>query len=194
MLQFVVVQHPGLGAADGFCSYHGTILWEDGVKLSSILQTGATVGGAGAGQDRVRVALLGVLLLGLAGSLVELLLLGHDEDVLQLIPVLLIAAGLLVVPWNLLRPSAGSIRLLRGLMLCFIGAGLLGIYYHLAASAEFQLEMDPALSGTALLWTVVQAKSPPALSPGLMVQFGLLGLVYSWGHPLVPRSSKGVRT
>jgi hypothetical protein len=194
VLQFVVVQHPGLGAADGFSSYHRTILWEDGIKLLSILQTGAAVGNRVPGQDRVRVALLAVLLLGLVGSLVELLLIGHDEDTQQLIPVGLIAAGLLVVPWNLLRPSPGSIRVLQALMLLFVAAGLLGVYYHFDANREFQLEMDPTLSGTGLLWTVLQAKSPPTLSPGLMVQFGLLGLIFAWGHPLLIRSSRGVRT
>lgn len=152
------------------------------------------VGNRGSGHDHVRVALLGVLLLGLAGSLVELLLIGHDEDAQQLIPIGLIAAGLVATPWNLLRPSRASIRTLQALMLCFIGAGLLGIYYHFSANSEFQREMDPSLSGSALLWTVLQAKSPPALSPGLMVQFGLLGLIHGWGHPLLTRASKGVQT
>jgi hypothetical protein len=140
------------------------------------------------------VALLALLLLGLAGSLVELLLIGHDEDIQQLIPIGLIGAGLLVVSWNLLRPSPGSIRVLQALMLCFVGAGLLGVYFHISANREFQLEMEPGLTGSALLWAVLQAKSPPALSPGLMVQFGLLGLIHAWGHPLLTRSSKGVRT
>jgi hypothetical protein len=30
---------------------------------------------------------------------------------------------------------------------------------------------------------VVTAKAPPALAPGVMVQLGLLGLVYTYKHP-----------
>jgi hypothetical protein len=147
----------------------------------------------GTGRDRIRPAVLGVLLLGLAGSLIELLLIAHDEDAQQLIPIVLIAAGLLVVPWNLLRPSASSVRTLQVLMAAFLVAGVLGIYYHFRANTEFQLEMDPAMAGSALLWTVLQAKSPPALSPGLMVQFGLLGLIYCWGHPALMHATTGER-
>jgi hypothetical protein len=40
--------------------------------------------------------------------------------------------------------------------------------------------MDPSLSGTALMWKVLHAKSPPTLSPGMMIQFGILGFGYAY--------------
>jgi hypothetical protein len=43
--------------------------------------------------------------------------------------------------------------------------------------------MDPSLSGWPLFVKVVTAKAPPALAPGVMVQLGLLGLVYTYRHP-----------
>jgi hypothetical protein len=142
---------------------------------------------------RIRTAVLAVLLLAMTGSLAELLLIGHDEDLTQLIPIALIGLGLLLAGWNLVRPSALSLRALQGLMLAFLVAGGLGVYFHYQANVEFQLETEPSLAGTALLWTVLQAKSPPALSPGLMVQLGCLGLIFSWRHPAAGRSSKGER-
>jgi len=41
---------------------------------------------------------------------------------------------------------------------------------------------------------VVEATAPPALSPGLLVQLGLLGLVYTYRHPALgaaERESQG---
>jgi hypothetical protein len=132
---------------------------------------------------RIRTAVMVVVLLGVTGSLTELLLIGHDEDAWQLIPIALLGIGVMVAGWNLLRPGRSSVRVLRLLMVAFVVAGAMGAVLHYQANVEFQREMDPSLTGTALLWTVLRAKSPPALSPGLMVQLGLLGLIYSWGHP-----------
>ena len=193
VLQLVVVQHPGFSPAYRFCSDHGMILWEKPTKLLSILHKEVSMKENGPIRG-IRLALLAVLLLGLAGSLTELLLIAHDEDVQQMIPVVLMAVGIAVVAWNLIRPGAVSIRSLQVLMVAFIAAGGLGVFYHYQANVEFQVEVDPGLSGTALLWTVLQAKSPPALSPGLMVQLGLIGLIFSWGHPALTRPTQGEGT
>ena len=135
--------------------------------------------------------MLGVVFIGMIGSLTELLLIGHDEDGWQMIPIVLLGTGILVAGFALARPGPSSLRLLQLVMLAFIAAGGLGAILHYRANVEFQREMEPNLAGTALVWTVLQAKSPPALSPGLMVQLGLLGLIYTWGHPA---TKKGDRT
>lgn len=140
---------------------------------------------------RLRHLLLGIFLLGSAGTIIELLLLAHDEDATQMIPLVLLAAGLAVGVWNAASASRASVRTLQLLMVLFIAGGLAGIFYHYQANAEFQLEMDPALGGSALLWKVLQAKAPPALSPGLMVQLALIGLAYSYTHPALTRAARG---
>jgi hypothetical protein len=38
-----------------------------------------------------------------------------------------------------------------------------------------------------LFSTVMTAKAPPAMAPGAMVQLGLIGLVYCYRHPAIPR-------
>ena len=65
-------------------------------------------------------------------------------------------------------------------MVLLVAAGLLGVYFHFQGSREFQLEMDPQMRGTALVWHVLRAKSPPTLAPGSMVQLGILGLGYAY--------------
>ena len=128
----------------------------------------------------IRRMLAGILLLGMSGTLIELLLLGHDEDRIQLIPVVALGAGVLVVCWHATTASLLSARVLRGVMLVFLVAGAAGVYYHYRANVEFQRESDPSLAGRELLWSVLRAKVPPALAPGVMVQLGLLGLVYTY--------------
>jgi hypothetical protein len=140
---------------------------------------------------RLRHLLLAIFLLGCLGTIVELLLLAHDEDATQMIPLVLLGIGLAVAGWNAVRATRGSVRAFQLVMLLFIAGGLAGIFYHYDANREFQLEMDPALAGTALVWKVLQAKSPPALSPGLMVQLALIGLAYSYTHPALTRAPRG---
>ena len=135
----------------------------------------------------LRRLLLGILVLGMAGTTAELLLLRHTEDTAQLVPLGLLGAGYFAVGWNALKHSRNSVLILQLLMALFLGSGLLGVYFHYTANLEFQLEMEPALSGGSLIWKILQAKTPPALAPGVMAQLGLIGLAYAYRHPAVPR-------
>lgn len=136
----------------------------------------------------MRRIILGILLLGVIGTAAELLLLSHDEGVLQLIPLVLMALGLLVIGWHLLSSSRSSLRAMRVSMLAFILAGAVGIGLHYKGSAEFQTEVDPTLAGFALFRKVMTSKAPPALAPGIMAQLGLLGLAYTFRHPAYSRN------
>ena len=127
----------------------------------------------------VRRLLLVILVLGMGGTAVELLLLKHDEGAIQIIPLVLLAAGLVAVVWHAARPTSVNAGVVRTTMIAFIAAGLAGLYFHYRANVEFQLEGDPSLAGLALLMKALEAKAPPALAPGVMVQLGLVGLAYT---------------
>lgn len=128
----------------------------------------------------IRRVILGVLLLGMVGLLAELTLLAHYADFKQQTPLVLLAAGLAAIVIDLGASRLWSRRLVELTMLLFIAAGLLGMYFHYQGSREFQVEMDPTMTGANLMWHVLQAKSPPTLSPGTMVQMGILGLGYAY--------------
>jgi hypothetical protein len=128
----------------------------------------------------IRRVILGVLLLGMAGLLIELWLLGHHEDATQWIPLVMLAAGILALLLQLVYARLWTLLIVQVVMILFMGAGLLGMYLHYQGSREFQLEMDPSIGGTTLMWKVLHAKSPPTLSPGTMVQMGILGLGYAY--------------
>jgi hypothetical protein len=123
-----------------------------------------------------------ILILGMIGTAVELLLLKHVEDRIQLVPLVLLAAGLVAVIGHAVRPTAASARAIRVTMAAFVAAGVAGFYFHCRANVEFQLEGDPTLAGRALLMKALEAKAPPALAPGVMVQLGLLGLAYTFRY------------
>jgi hypothetical protein len=128
---------------------------------------------------RVRPWLLGILVLGLAGTETELLLLKHYEEPLQWAPVVLIALTGGVLAWNAIGRGASSLRVLKVLMWLFLVAGLAGVALHFNGAVEFQLEINPDMARWELIKKAVQAQAPPFLAPGVMLQLGLIGLVYS---------------
>jgi hypothetical protein len=106
-------------------------------------------------SDRERLAalrrfLLLTLMLGIVGMGVELLFIGHVEDRLQLVPVVLLPAGLSTLAWHTLRPSRASARGVRVLMALFVASGLLGVGLHYRGNHEFELEMYPSMAGMEL--------------------------------------------
>jgi len=132
----------------------------------------------------VRRALLVILLIGIAGTTIELLFLKHDEEATQLIPLVLLGLALVAVLWHAARPTTASLMTLQLTMVLFVAAGLIGMVLHYQANVEFQREMDKSLSGVPLFWKVMAAKAPPALAPGSMSQLGLIGLAYSYRFPV----------
>jgi hypothetical protein len=60
---------------------------------------------------------------------------------------------------------------------------------HFKANIEFQSEVDPSATGWPLWMKAIRAKAPPALAPGVMIQLGLLGLVYTFKHPAMKGDS-----
>ena len=131
----------------------------------------------------IRRWLLALLLFGLVGTIVELLLLEHYEEGLQFAPLVLIGTAVAVIAWHGARPNPRNLRALQTLMVLFVLAGGLGVVLHFRGAAAFQLEMDKSQHGWELFQKAMRAKDPPVLAPGLMMQLGLIGLVYSYRHP-----------
>lgn len=139
----------------------------------------------------IRGLLLGLVAFVLVGTSVDLLLLEHYEELWQWLPLLMLGAALTVLAWTALTGSARAVTAFRIAMVLVVCTGLLGIYMHYSGSREFQLEMDPALTGWALFVKVMRAKAPPTLAPAAMMQAGLFGLLYTWRHPALGNSTNG---
>lgn len=127
----------------------------------------------------VRRALAVTILASLLGTVAELVLVEHTEDLWQLLPVVLLglATVALLAAWR--WPNASSLRAVQGVMGLVIAAGVLGLWLHYRANAEFELEMYPALGGWPLFWKAIFGASPPSLAPAAMFLIGVLGLIWS---------------
>jgi uncharacterized membrane protein len=138
-------------------------------------------GTASARADRIELLrhwILGILMLGLLGTVTELVLLEHYEQPLQFVPLVLIVAAIAVLFWELRRRDMASRRAMQMVMALFVLAGFAGFVAHFQGSAEYQLELNPEMSNWELLEKILRAKAPPLLAPGMMLQLGLLGLAY----------------
>jgi len=139
------------------------------------------------GTDQVlellRRWILIVILLGVVGTVTELLLLEHYEEPLQFVPLVLLVAALVVTAWLAMDYGPASLRTMQILMALYVLAGFAGFVAHFAGSAEYQLELDPDMSTMDMVEKVLHAKAPPLLAPGMMLQLGLLGLAYVYTDP-----------
>ncbi|MGH7503390.1 MAG: hypothetical protein ACREL7_16810 [Longimicrobiales bacterium] len=131
---------------------------------------------------RLRGMLLWILCFGMLGTGVELILLEHTEDVWQWVPLVLLGMG--VVSGLALAgfASKATVAAFRIIMVLFIAAGLAGLYLHYTGNVEFELEMYPAMDGLELFWNALRGATP-ALAPGAMALFGLIGLTLTYAHP-----------
>jgi hypothetical protein len=125
-----------------------------------------------------RRVILIILLVGMVGILTELILLEHFEDVLQIIPLVLIGFGLLSLGWHARSPHRSSTRVLRAIMVLFLVSGVLGVFLHYRGNLEFERERRPQ-AGAWTLFREAMMGATPALAPGAMIQLGLLGLLYA---------------
>ena len=130
----------------------------------------------------LRAALLVTLVVGNAGTAVELLLLKHTDGVWQLIPLVLIGLTLLILAWFGLARSAASLRALQVVMAVSFASGGVGVIQHFRGNVVYASESNPSLSGRELYIEAVMG-STPTLAPGTMVQLALIGLAFAFRHP-----------
>ena len=130
----------------------------------------------------LRQILLLLVLVGNAGLIAELLLLGHTESFNQWIPLIALVVGTVSTLVVLFRPGYRAIRLFQWVMASFLMAGMLGLYLHYRGNVEFALERYPDASGLDLMWKALRGATP-TLAPGALAQLGLVGLVYTYRHP-----------
>lgn len=112
------------------------------------------------------------------GTLSELLLLEHYEDEWQLVPIVLIGASLLLFLILHLTISESVFKIFNILMIACIFSGFLGVWFHLKANIEFESELHPTASGWSLMIDSLSG-ALPALAPGSMIAFGLVGYLYT---------------
>ena len=142
--------------------------------------------------ERWRRLALALFLVGSVGTGVELLFLEHFEDPWQWAPIVLLGAGFALGSAVVLRPSRRTVRALQLLMVTYVIAAGVGLYLHLKANVEFELELRPSMAGGELILETLRG-AIPALAPGAMAQLGLLGLLACFRHPALQTTGHAAR-
>ncbi|MEX0288044.1 MAG: hypothetical protein AB3N14_02955 [Flavobacteriaceae bacterium] len=111
------------------------------------------------------------------GTAMELYLLEHYEDTLQLIPLLCIGSAMLVMFMLFFKRTGFTEGLFKLLLMITALSGIYGTFLHLRANYEFELEMKPGSEGWDLFLESLSG-ALPTLAPGSMIVLALLGYSY----------------
>jgi hypothetical protein len=131
----------------------------------------------------MRRIVLGILAFESLGLLAELGLLGHFKSPTQVIPVALLGLTLVSSLAAYRAQSVTTLRVFQVVMVLVILGGAFGVWEHLEGNLAFSLELHPQMGFLERAWDVLKGATP-TLASGTLVQMGLLGLVYTFRHPV----------
>jgi hypothetical protein len=123
-----------------------------------------------------------------AGTIIELLLAEHTEDLIQFIPFVLCGLGLAAVAVALLRPGRGTLLALRAVMGLLLVGSLLGVYEHFEGNLAFEQEIRPAATFGAV-WLDVLKGAAPLLAPGILAVVAVIAIASTYYHPALAREA-----
>lgn len=130
---------------------------------------------------RLRKFLLLLTVSLFAGALVELWLVGHTEDVIQLVPFVLSVVGIVVSLLVFFRPSTGTVQVMRIWMAVVVLGTLLGIYFHIEGNVAFEREVDPQAT-TSKLFLQGLGGGNPLLAPGILAIAAVLAVAATYRY------------
>lgn len=130
---------------------------------------------------RIRKFLLLLTISLFAGALAELWLVGHTEDVLQLVPFVLSVVGIVVSLLVFFWPSTGTIQVMRIWMAVVVLGTLLGIYLHIEGNVAFEREVDPQATTSRLLLQGLGGGNP-LLAPGILTIAAVLAVAATYRY------------
>lgn len=131
---------------------------------------------------RLRTFLLALAAFMALGTIVELVLTEHWDGPPQILPFILCGLSFLAIVAVLLRPTRGTIRLMRGITGITFAGSLFGVFEHIEHNFGFAQEIQPNAAGSELIWSALSGANP-LLAPGILAFTALLALAASYYHP-----------
>ncbi len=101
------------------------------------------------------------------GTIVELILAGHTDSLMQWVPFVLCGLGLLALAAVWLRPGRGTVFALRLVMTAVACGSALGVSQHFLGNRAFARETNPQ-SGAAVILRRSLTGADPLLAPGIL--------------------------
>jgi hypothetical protein len=136
----------------------------------------------------LRRALLALAAATVLGILVELALMGHTGEPVQLLPFAIGGLGLGALAFFAVQPHPVTGRLLRFAAGLLVLGGAYGTFEHVEHAYAFEAEIQPNADAATHLWAALTG-STPVLAPGAISLAGLLCLTALWQHPALRRSA-----
>lgn len=121
-----------------------------------------------------------------AGTVVELLFVGHAESLIQLVPFMLCAVGAVAVVVAFYAPRRRSLLALRGVMGLMVLGSVFGVYEHLTHNFAFELEIRPNATVSDVFWKALAGASP-LIAPGILALAAVLAIAATYRHPLLEK-------
>ena len=128
---------------------------------------------------RIRAFLHGLSGVLFVGTIVELLLVGHAEDLIQIVPFVLCVLGLVALAAVWLRPGRSTVLALRIVMIAVVLGSLVGVAEHFEGNLELGRETQPNADAMRLL-TAGLAGGNPLLAPGILAISGALAMAATY--------------
>lgn len=139
-------------------------------------------------EQWLRQFLLGVVAAIFIGSIFELILLEHYEEVLQFIPFVISGLGAITVAMVWRSPGKNTIRIFRWMMGIAMLTSLVGVYFHFTSNFDFVREMNPSFTIWESIWPAMKG-AHPLLAPGILFLAGILGFAATYQHPKMKEGS-----
>ena len=136
--------------------------------------------------------------LGTAGTALELAAVRHWDSTVQLVPWAAVAVTAVAVGTMALRPSAGTVRVVRRVAVVLVLVAAFGTYehvlsnYHVAPLDFAYASRWATMSAPSRWWAAASgAVGPsPALAPAVLAQSALCLWLACLRHPAAPSSGK----
>lgn len=115
------------------------------------------------------------------GTLVELWLVNHTEDLVQWMPFVLCSVAVVVVLSVLRRPGRGTLLSLRAWMVAVIAGSLFGVYEHVTNNIAFEREIAPTAPMLRIFREALSGANP-LLAPATLAVAAMLALAATYKH------------
>ena len=139
--------------------------------------------------SRLRRFLLATSALLFAGTLGELWLINHTEDVVQFVPFVLCGLGLLVLLVVRFRPRRATMLALRAVMALVVSGSLVGVYLHVESNLLFLREITPNAPAREAVFGALGGANP-LLAPAILALAAMLALAATYYHPALKKSNE----
>lgn len=142
-------------------------------------------------DDRLARLRWGLLILAVgffAGTVLELVAVGHTDSLVQFIPFVLCLLGVIAAALVAISPAPIPMNAIRGFLVVMLAGSLFGIWEHLEGNYEFAHEIRPRADTAELLREALTGGNP-LMAPGMLAFGAALVIAASYATVRAPRAA-----